>query len=187
MIGRPAGNRFAPLSNRWVAGIATAEIADKSDCEGFLAASEDIERRWKAAGGSEPPADLASLIPGAADGRLLDAAVQANNDFFRYDLTDLVAAGEPEIQVHEVASTGSRLPSRLTPEASTRKLTFLLLARLREPTAEIQLRDHEGRKAVGLRVGVLAIFPAFLAVDLVASDPTTATVVLFSAYGPALR
>lgn len=187
MTGRPVGDGFMPLANRWVAGIATAQIADRSECEGFLLAVEDIEFRRTAAIASEPAPDLRPLIPGAADGRLLDAAIQANNDFFRYDLTALGADGEPEIEVFDVTSTRIRLPSRLTPDTSTRKLTFLLLARLGEPTAKIQLEDHEARKSVDLGVGVLAIYPAFLAVDVVVSAPTSVTVLVFNAYGPALR
>ena len=161
------GPRLQLLENRYVTGLATAEVVTAQELE-VLRASP---RQW--------PGDLIVLL----DERLAEATKQANDSFFRYDIRTV--EGLAESSTFEITDC-STLASGLV-DVPTRKLTILVAIAADGPEGTSLIRVPAFNKEQDLRPGIAYLFPAFAVPSFSIPEHATLSTVVLHAHGPSFR
>lgn len=161
------GYRFRPRRNRWVLGLADAVLElDWWDSEADLAVAD----RWTAEIAARALTDMSEF------------AVQANEQFHRFDIEVLGDDGEP--LVLRVAGDDALEGVGLDAMHLDRKLTIVLVLAVR---GEMSLLAPELGKEKVIAPGVILAAPAFTTLRVRGPRTAVATLVVAHARGPSFR
>jgi hypothetical protein len=153
----PALIPAAPIQNRWLLGLAHATI----EVSGL------------------PPHDAPAT---AWLSMLARVCHQVNQEYFRFDLTELGEPDEP-VRLPIAPDSGGELaiPAGLDDEHLGRKLVGVTTIGM---TGEAVLRLARSAKSCELRDGVVAVYPAFETAVVTCQGPTGGDLLVAHATGP---
>ncbi len=159
-----------PMGNSWVVGLASADLVSPDDCERISADAAD---------------DVAPEIDVAVVERVIAMLRQANDDYFRFELSGAIAEAEPMVvELHDGQTTAS-VGLGLRGDASTRKLIALVPLAFERAGGALVV-PFVG-KTEPLKVGQGHVWPAFLDARIDLAGEGTLRALVAHAFGPAFR
>ena len=162
-----------PRQNPWLLGLASATFLDPDECTALAEASTDS--LWG-------PADLLeSMAP-----RLGGIVKQANDEFFRFDLTGALAEDEPGILRLDTNRSLAQHGCGIRAGETSRKLTVLVALTIRDLSDPHLLLPYSAKRQA-IVPGVVFVWPAFLDARLEADGDGEVMAMVAHVFGPAFR